>query len=348
MIFGTISSAQSVRVDVGQGRQGQGIMVSDRNSCYLLLPAHVAGSSPFVTLTSEAPVRIGQAVVNRPFWTELGERGAPVRGLDLAIGAVRGDIASACTEPLSQVIPARIGLGLSGTLITIGRDGRPDGVQMTIVNTSYLTFEAKVTTPGAEMFPGRSGSFLFIDNRPAGMVIRAPNEGDSATFVRIEEILINAERWIGDQGAIFTSGIETASVQQSSGIAARLVSSSEPPISPEFPPELTLSPDGAFVTAPSRPLTLVYEILGDSPAISRVIVTSNPASPYGIPRDIAIQVDSTPNRTRPRAFWAGRMAQDGRADSGARSQATKARWVAITFKNAWAPGSISITQVLFE
>jgi len=323
-------------------------MVKVGSACYLLLPAHVAGAEPFVTLTSEAPVRIGEAVVNRPFWTELGETGAQVRGLDLAIGAVKGDIASVCTEPLSQVMPARIGLGLSGTLITIGRNGRAEGVQMTVTDTSYLTFEAKVTTPGAEMFPGRSGSFLFIDNRPAGMVIQAPNEGDRATFVRIEEILINAKRWIGDQGAVFTSGIETASVQQSSGIAARLVSTSEPPISPEFPPDLTLSPDGAFVTDPSRPLTLVYEILGDSPAISRVTLMSDPAGPYGIPRDIAIRVDSTPNRTRPRAFWTGRMAQDGRADSGARSQATKARWVAITIKNAWTPGLISITQVLFE
>ena len=323
-------------------------MVRDGTSCYLLLPAHVAGDSAFVTLISEAPVRIGRAVVNRPFWTELGDDGAQVRGLDLAVGAVQGDIASVCTQQLSRFTPVQIGVGRAGTLVTIGRNGRLEGVQMTITDTNYLTFEAKVTTPGAEMFPGRSGSFLFINKRPAGMAIKAPPEGDSATFLRIEEIMINAERWINDQGATFSSGLKPAEVQQSSGIVARLVSSSEPPVSPEFPPELTLTPDGVFVTEPSRPLTLVYEILADSPAIREVTVISDPTGPHSLPREISIQVDSTPGRTRPRRFWEGRMEQDGRISSGTRSQATKARWVTIIIKNAWAPGPVSITQVRFE
>jgi hypothetical protein len=48
-----------------------------------------------------------------------------------------------------------------------------------------------------------------------------------------------------------------------------------------------------------------------------VILSSDPEEDYALPRNVVIEVDSTPGRTRPRPFWSGQMAPDGLVDTGA-------------------------------
>lgn len=330
------------------GVSGQGYMVTSGSGCYLLLPAHVAGEFPYVDVLTEAPIRVGQALVSRPFWTATDADGR-ILGIDLAIGVVRGPPSEACETPLERIRPPDRLSEAAGDLVTILPGGQVERVAMVVTDTRYREFDAEVRTPGAELYPGRSGSFLFVGDAPAGMIVRAA-EGDRTrgTFVRIEEIAMNARRWIADQGVRFAADAAPEAVPQEAGFAVRLVEASEPPVGPEFPAEATLVPEGAFVTAPTRPLRMVYAVEGSAAAsLSRVRVTSDPQGGYALPRNLVIEVDSTPGRTRPRVFWSGQMAPDGLADTGSRT-GTSVRWIILTVRDAWAPGPIGIGQVRFE
>jgi hypothetical protein len=345
-------AAQPVFVGGAGGSTGQGYMVTSGSTCYLLLPAHVTGGFPLVDVLTEAPVLVGQAQVQTPFWPRgpaagIGEE-TEYPWLDLAVGVVRGAASERCETPLARFTPPRSLAGRTAELLTVERGGRLDRVSMAITQTRYLELEAEVRSPGKEMYPGRSGSFLFVDGRPVGMVVRAPRP-DRAVFVRMEEIALNVGRWIQDQGAGFATGpgVEDSSVL-SEGIAVRLVDWSAPPLSPEYPPQALLRAEGDFVTAPTEPLRLVFEVAdGAVVGFSRVVVLADPRADYALPKDILIEVDSTPDRSRPRFFWAGDMAMDGRADTGPRLEVS-ARWFIITVSSAWAEGPIAIRQITFE
>lgn len=344
----TAASAQSVLVQGAGGVSGQGYMVRSGSTCYLLLPAHVAGEFPFVDVLTEAPIRVGQALVSRPFWSVPDPDGR-VRGIDLAIGVVRGAPAEACDQPLDRFQPPARLSDATGDMVTILPGGQVERVRMTVTETRYLDFDAEVRSAGAELYPGRSGSFLFVGGAPAGMIVRAAEADRSrGTFLRVEEIAMNARRWIADQGVQFAAAGAAPAVAQPAGFAVSLAEVSEPPIGPEYPAEATLAPEGAFVTAPTRPLRIVYRVEGEAAAsLSRVQVSADPGAGYALPRNLVIEVDSTPGGTRPRLFWSGQMAPDGLADSGPRT-GTAARWIILTVRDAWAPGPVGIGQVRFE
>lgn len=345
----TAALSQSVLVQGAGGVSGQGYMVTSGGACYLLLPAHVAGEFPFVDVLTQAPVRVGQALVSRPFWTVSDPDSGRVRGIDLAIGVVRGAAAEACETPLDRFRPAERLADRSGDLVTILAGGQVERVRMAITETRYLEFDAEIRSPGAEMYPGRSGSFLFIDTAPAGMAVRAAeSDPTQASFVRIEEILMNARRWIADQGAQFVQGATPEATAQPAGFAVRLAETSEPPIGPEYPAEATLTGEGAFVANPTRPLRIVYAVDGAAAAsLSRVVVSADPEANYALPRNIVIEVDSTPGQTRPRLFWSGQMAPDGLADTGPKT-GTTTRWIIVTIRDAWRPGPVGVSQIRFE
>jgi hypothetical protein len=237
---------------------GQGYMVTSGGACYLLLPAHVAGDFPFVDVLTEAPIRVGQALVSRPFWS-VPDGDGRVRGIDLAIGVVRGAPTEVCETPLDRVRPPQRLSDAAGDLVTILPGGQVERVRMAVTDTRYLEFDAEVRSPGADLYPGRSGSFLFVDGAPAGMIVRAADSDRTrGTFVRTEEIAMNARRWISDQGVQFAGGFVPVAAPQEAGFSVRLVEASEPPIGPEFPAEATLSPEGAYVARSDAPLRLVY------------------------------------------------------------------------------------------
>jgi hypothetical protein len=344
----TAASAQSVFVRGEGGANGQGYMVSSAGGCYLLLPAHVAGEFPYVDVITEAPVRIGQAIVSRPFWTFVDGTGA-LRGIDLAVGVVRGAPVEACTAPLDRFRPPARLSAAEGDLVTIREDGQIERVRMAVTETRYLEFDAEVRSPGAEMYPGRSGSILFIGGDPAGMIVRSAEADQTrGTFVRTEEIVMNARRWIEDQGVQFAGGSAPEGVEQRGGFSVRLHEVSAPPVGPEYPAEATLRPEGVFLSEPSRPLRIVYAVEGENPAsLTRVVVTSDPAGGYALPRGVLIEVDSTPNGTRPRTFWSGQMPPDGLIDTGVRT-GTTARWIILTIQDARSAGPVGIGHVRFE
>lgn len=323
-------------------------MVTSGSGCYLLFPAHVAGDFPFVDVMTEAPIRVGQALVSRPFWSVTDSDGR-VQGIDLAIGVVRGSPSEVCETPLDQFRPPPRLSDAKGDLVTILPGGGVERVRMVITETRYLEFDAEVRIEGAELYPGRSGSFLFVDGAPAGMIVRAAEDDRTrGTFVRTEEIAMNARRWISDQGVQFAGSSAPVTAPQEAGFSVGLAEVSEAPIGPEFPAEATLSPEGAFVTAPTGPLRLVYKVEGDEAAsLSRVLIVSDPSGGYALPRTVLIEVDSTPGRTRPRPFWTGQMASDGLADTGKRT-GTSVRWITVTVRDAWSTGPVGISQIRFQ
>lgn len=345
-------AAQPVRVEGPGGSPGQGHMVSSDGQCYLLLPAHVAGALPRVTVMTEAPVRVGYAYVQRPFWPRAPARdddpAADSRPwLDLAVGIVRGAATEVCEAPLASLRAPRRLAGRTGELMFVEASGRVRQVPMEITETSYLELEAKVLGSDLELPPGHSGAFLFLDGRPAGMAVRAWKQLDGAVFLHMEEIALNAGRWIGDQGAAFAA-VPPPEPEPGGGLAVRLVEWSAPPVSPEFPAEAMLRPEGDFLTAPRGPLRLRFRVDGDRPVeLSRAVVMSDPEAGHALPKDILVEVDSTPGRTRPRIFWDGEMAQDGLADSGARL-GVSALWITVTITSAWTEGPIAIRQIRFE
>ena len=138
---------------------------------------------------------LGQAQVQEPFWPRgaRADGGAEHPWLDLAVGVVRGPAEARCETPLARFTPPQSLAGQNAELLTVQGGGRLDRVSMAITETRYLEIEAEIRSPGKEMYPGRSGSFLFVNGRPAGMAVRAPTP-DRAVFVRMEEIALNVGR----------------------------------------------------------------------------------------------------------------------------------------------------------
>src|SRR6056297_1355554 len=85
LLSANLALAQTVSVENEAGEFGFGWMFAHRGSCYVILPAHVAGDSFFLTLRSAAPVASGSATVIRLFG-----RGSISRSRSRAAGSNRG------------------------------------------------------------------------------------------------------------------------------------------------------------------------------------------------------------------------------------------------------------------
>jgi len=151
--------SQTVRVQNMEGEFGHGWMFDHRGTCYVILPGHVAGDGPFLTIWSAAPVATGSGTIIRPFWD----------GIDLALAVAREGIRARCVEDIERLeAPAAARRATRAQLEKLTDTGEIDRAQLTIEDRRYLTFFG--TTPGeAGIGGGTSGAFAQSKNGVATM-----------------------------------------------------------------------------------------------------------------------------------------------------------------------------------
>lgn len=331
----TSAEAQTVAVTNGMGEKGFGWMFDHAGSCYAVMPRHVAGPFPKVTVTSAAPVANGQGTVIRPFWD----------GLDLALAVVRGGIEQRCTESLERLSPSRRAQStVEAKLHRLSPTGEEEHVALRITGRDYLTLTGEIAEMGAEIYQGTSGAFAFAGAEPIGMAIKSDNP-QHGTFMRAEEIALNLGRFLKEQGAAFAQESQAEVVPvEVGGIPLRFVSASAPPVAPQFGPENTLA-DGFYVFAPQRVMELLYRVEGDGPVgMSQVRLRTPMADGYALPRRVIVMTSANRNQGRFLEWSRGEMALDGLYDTGPMGQ-RNVLWLKIRILDARSDGPLAIAEI---
>jgi len=328
-------SAQTVTVQSG-AENGHGFLVRKGATCYVLLPRHVAAGRRNVTVFSAAPVLHSSALIETPFW----------EGMDLAIGIVRGEIEKRCLRDLSDlktsVQPESAG---RVQLLRLRQSGEPERIDMVITDSQYLTLDAEITNGQSELFKGTSGSFLFADDVPLGMIVEAlsPTKG---RFIRIEEIFHNVERRVDRRSgfAVTSAPLTPAPPEAEDTIPFDLVSASLPPISPELS-ESNLDGPGSYVFQLSRPNRLAFKARSGVVSLSKLQIRASQDASYSVPRTILIELSNTEDGARARMPTSVEMGADGVLDF---SLQQTTRWVFITIGSGWDGTTIGLESVTFR
>jgi len=328
-------------VDAGSAGEGQGLMFRHAGNCYIATAKHVPNNLPQVTIKTEDPVDVGSAFVFTPFWP----------GLDLAIATARYGVEDRCIiqfETLRQ--PVAFSQDAEGDLVRILPSGQVERVRMRVSTTRYLEFDATVVEDDDEIYQGTSGAFLFINDRPAGMVVEAI-DSRTAKFIRIEEIAMNLDRWLTGRSAAYSATEIRQESDQGDTFDTRLIEAPMEPISPNLGAENVLVEGQPFVFNPSSNMRLVFQVPGETSAILRRVRIHSSAEPsgqsvYALPRRIQIEIDPSLDRSNPIRKWSGQMGPDGLLDTGIIA-ASYARTITIRLLDAWSSGPIRIDKVEF-
>lgn len=92
---------------------------------------------------------------------------------------------------------------------------------------------------------------------------------------------------------------------------------------------------------------MAFQTAGDETvSLSQVRLRADTASGYAVPRDIRIDVSSSPDGQRTRPFYSGEMPSDGVLV--AKAQPTRARWVFVTVSSGWDSGQIGLDSISFH
>lgn len=332
--FASPVAAQVVAIKATD-QNGHGFMLRHNGTCYVILPAHVAGKARRVTVLTATPVANAEAMIEQPFWP----------GLDLAIGPMRGAAADQCTETLASLDGmASPEAGGNLDLVRLRASGEVERLSMRYTSSAFLTLEAEMLKAGEEFFQGTSGAFLFQNDKPVGMVIETPAP-TMGRFIRIEHIKANAQLWLDRRSGTFASAA-AATLPQGEGIAFEVMSATQAPVSPDQSPS-NLAGAGAYVFAPQGVNRVVLRINGGtSTDLRKVILTSNPEAGYALPRNVQIEVSTRKDGASPRGFFKGEMAPDGLLE--ARHPGTYASWVILTFTSAWSDGPVGVEDIHLE
>ncbi|MCZ0814212.1 hypothetical protein N5A93_18490 [Roseovarius sp. EGI FJ00037] len=303
-------------------------------ACYVAMPRHVRGMFPTIRLSTAAPVVAGTADAYLPFWD----------GLDLAVAVARGELAARCSERLENlrgVSPARRSADLE-YLLPKGEVAR---LRVRVADIRYLFIETEVEQ--GSIPEGMSGAFLFQNDRPVGMAVQS-DSSSHVRFIRIEEIVMNLNRWLGDRGAVFAREAEPQPVRQSSGFEVILEEPGVLPLDASTGPENLLRDEGDFVFSPGGVVELKFRVPGNSAAdLSRITMRADPEAEYAMPLRVRISVAGSSNG-RLRTFWSGQMGADGILDTGPRAIGTRARRIVVSIYSATAEGPVGIRKIVFE
>lgn len=338
VLFAQAAASEPVRIGSGTA---QGFLFGHDGTCYLLLPAHEAKRRPRIRLSSSAPIVGGTADIHRPFWP----------GLDLAIGIVRRGPTDRCTTTLDDLVATRLGAAIDdgGDLLVIRSSGQIDRVAMTIRRTDYLTFEAEIVdaTFDKDVQQGFSGMFLFIGDRPVGMAVN--KIGDRRIrFTRIEEIAMNARRWLTARGTALRREPEPTEVAPRAAKPLGVLSASVSGVDDQSLAENAVTDTGAYRFAPYLPATLVLSLDDAEPTLSRLRIISAAEAGETMPKLITIHTDHRADGTPRWRFLSERpMPRTGEFDTGT-LQPRKARRIMITIRSAWSDGPVRIDQVIAD
>ncbi|WP_147431247.1 hypothetical protein [Thiocapsa rosea] len=335
-------------------KSGQGFAVSYRNNCYVLLPQHVHGTSPSLTLATGSPPIVGEAKVI--------ERFDP--GMDLSVAFVTGGLEGRCApqwEDLPRKIDQLISPGGQVTFVTVSEGGVINRLPAIVELVSY---EYMVIDLGRDVeksiFQGRSGSVVLAGNAPVGMIVKTGCEdvielpaesklradGKQGCVLRMDAIVDRARRLI-ERGSTDVMPPPLSPEPPESqelglvGLAGRILTCSSEGAVPEAGCWSLEEGSGPLLIAPGDlPFSIVVELSGaDATPVSRVRLASRPSSEgQTVPKNVIVDFNAgTKKRPNWKEFRMGDMTPFGDLDL-LNGMAPRTRAVRLTIVDAWADG----------
>jgi hypothetical protein len=285
----------------------------------------------------------GLASPRFPFWP----------GIDLAVATVKRDATAHCKASLTDLKPGRQALRPSGegVLVLVNQEGHVERLSMRLTKVGYLTFDAVFIDAARQQsaMQGMSGGFLFVGDKPVGMALNAVEDG-SVRFMRVEEIHLNLNRWLGTQGeATFTKSSDAKPEPAKTGHKLSVLSSTVTATRPETVADNMLFESGAFVFQPKSSVQIDLQVgeADTKTTVSRVRMRSDPDQGHTLPRRIVVLINSAPDGGRWRSFWSGEMPRSGVLDTGPVAPSWAKR-VRIIIASAWEAGPVRIDHVAVE
>ncbi|MEP4037536.1 hypothetical protein [Pseudophaeobacter sp.] len=330
--------AQTVSVQNGLGEYGFGWMFNRNGTCYVVMPKHVAGPFPAVTIFTSAPVQHTSATVIAPFWPEI----------DLALGVARGGIAERCTAKLDDLVIRKTDLAHhTADLLRLSPTGEINRNQIEVRDRTYLEFTGRITDESSDIGQGTSGAFAFVKGRPVGMAITS-DDPNQARFIRSGEILIHIRRFLDEQGGVYSPPVmdETTEHQNESGhsdaLPLRFISSTVAPINPMHAPE-NLTSDGRFIFESSSLMSLVFGF-EKTLQVSRILAVGQPSNQQTIPKTLLLRTSVDPDGKRFSSWMRAEMGPDGVLDTGA-LQPRNMRFLELRILDTWGSGDVVLNNV---
>lgn len=339
-----MSPAQARPVSVEAGT-GNGFLFNHRGVCYVILPFHVHGRAP-VRLTARDPAGLGTGRVRR------NDANAAI---DLSLGTVSGNLTQACGPAWSD-LPRSINpeAGQDVVVVRYGQ-GSVETIRSVITSKSFTHFDITPHPDETRFYAGgTSGSFVFANGLPFGMVVEAEDR-TSAYVLRIDEIHTRLRRvvedWSDEQGCSVPAGCDTGPDPAPATLSGfKLTAWSQHPVSGDFSAETMAAGQGPYIAPIGRnaPIILTFEADEITP-ISRVVMTSQADETESYPpKFVVVRVDATANGIdRWQDFRSPRDMVPGSPLDLKRGE-VNARRVQIEIRSSWGGSPVRIDSVSIE
>ena len=352
MIFLAVSAPGLARVVGVNEWSGSGFLFNHRGNCFVILPTHLHGQlREGIAVSAPGGREIGTATV---FYVAPDE-------VDLSVGFVRGSIANDCGPDWNR-LPRRLNETLSvgdAALLKRARQASTEGRRVLVHTVTFDRIRLEAAPGEADdLYGGTSGSVVFADDVPIGIVLEAETRAE-VYALRMDEIVNRVSRYMGEvqNGPICGAGdlpddmIAGCPPPAPSGPGLRfeVLSWSTHPVGGAQDPVAMAAGQGPYVApiGPGRPI--VIEIgLTEADRLHRVQILSLPSDGAFVPKSIDIVSDPTggPIR-RPNPFPARDMAPDGNYDNQVGERF--ARTVTIHVTSTWGGGSPArIDKIILE
>ncbi len=159
---------------------GQGFSVKRLNVCYFIAPEHVIGDSFFLTLKGSDDLRsLGDGQPLQPF------------GYDLSVGHISGALAEHCGLEFNGLTARQADIDKAKTIVvsTVNSDGLISRTPAVVQETGLVYLSIKPLAGDKTFFKGMSGSLVFSQGKPIGMLQSVDNESGFGNVLRLDRLL---------------------------------------------------------------------------------------------------------------------------------------------------------------
>ncbi len=335
VLYPTNGVAQTVSVQNGLGEYGFGWMFGRGGACYVVMPKHVAGPFPRVTVSTAAPVDSATATVISPFWD----------GIDLSVGVARGALVDRCDAQIDDLTETRAAAAAyRADLLRLTPNGELQRRALTLSERSYLTFTGTLSDGNDDIAQGTSGAFAFVNDKPIGMAITSDDPA-RARFMRAGEILVHLRRFLDEQSGVYLPADDPANqteLAEPDALPLRYIRSAMPPINPMFAPE-NLVADGQFIFAPQRRMSFTVGFDEIRP-VSRLVIRATPSATQTSPKGLIVQWSTDKDGQRFREWTRAEMGPDGVYDTGPMAP-RNLRFLKVIMLDNWGSGDVVIDSI---
>lgn len=159
---------------------GQGFLVQRLDKCYFVSPQHVLKDSFFITLKGSDKLR------------SLGE-GQPIQpfGYDLSVGHVAGSLEKNCGIDFNSLSTKQQDIDKAQTVVvsTVNPDGLISRTPAVVQETELVYLSIKPLNPERGFFKGMSGSLVFSEGAPIGMLQSVDTESGNGRVLRLDRLI---------------------------------------------------------------------------------------------------------------------------------------------------------------